>query len=129
MVRYLGEVVQWFYNVRDYVAAIKPWHPDELEAVQDYFQGREVEGDQPKVIDAVKRSLSLRELRKNNAAEWARVAIVPYIIARDAREAATCAEPALRTIWNQNGVKSPATFKSRLMPQVVRTLKSLARPG
>ena len=129
MVRYLNEVVWLFHCVRDYVAAIKSWCPDETQAVQQYFSGSEEETLQPKVIEAVRSCISLPELRKSNAPDWARVAVLPYVIARDARGPATCMEPALKAIWNQNGVKSPATFKSRLMPQVIRTLTSLARPG
>ena len=42
---------------------------------------------------------------------------------------ANCTEPVLQKIAGQKGVKSRATFKSRLLSAVSATLKRLARPA
>jgi hypothetical protein len=68
-------------------------------------------------------------LTKATAAQWAEKAIVPLILANDARDYANCTEPVLQRIAKQKGVKSRATFKSRLLAAVTATLRRLARPA
>jgi hypothetical protein len=71
----------------------------------------------------------LPPLTKATAAQWAEKAIVPLILVTDARDWTNCAEPVLQTIGKQKGVKSRATFKSRLLAAVAATLRRLARPA
>ena len=71
----------------------------------------------------------LPPLTKATAVQWAEKAIVPLILATDARDWKNCAEPALQAIARQKGVKSRATFKSRLLSAVSATLRRLARPS
>jgi hypothetical protein len=63
------------------------------------------------------------------AAQWAEKAIVPLILATDARDYENCNEPVLQKIAKQKGVKSRAIFKSRLLSAVTATLRRLARPA
>lgn len=71
----------------------------------------------------------LPPLTKATAAQWAEKAIVPLILVTDARDYKNCTEPVLQKIAKQKGVKSPATFKSRLSAAVTTTLRRLARPA
>jgi hypothetical protein len=81
------------------------------------------------VVDLLYAAVRLPPLTKATAKTWAETALVPLILATDARDAANCSEPVLRRIWNQKGVKSRATFKSRLRSAVTATLRRLARVG
>jgi hypothetical protein len=54
---------------------------------------------------------------------------VPLILVTDARDFKNCTEPVLQAIARQKGVKSKATFKSRLLAAVTATLRRLARPA
>ena len=69
----------------------------------------------------------LPPLTKATSVQWAEKVIVPLILATDARDWKKCAEPALQAIARQKGVKSRATFKSRLLSAVLATLRRLAR--
>jgi len=71
----------------------------------------------------------LPPLTKATAVQWAEKAIVPLILATDARDWKNCTEPVLQKIAKQKGVKSRATFKSRLLSAVSATLRRLARPA
>jgi hypothetical protein len=67
-------------------------------------------------------------LSKATSDEWCSRVLIPLIMLLDAgADEASCKEPALITIWRQSGVKSPATFKSRLLTKVRQTLRSLAK--
>jgi hypothetical protein len=68
-------------------------------------------------------------LTKAAAAQWAEKAVVPLILVTDARDWKNCADPALQAVAKQKGVKSRATFKSRLLSAVSATLRRLARPA
>jgi hypothetical protein len=54
---------------------------------------------------------------------------VPLILVTDGRDYENCSEPVLQKIAKQKGVKSQATFKSRLLAAVTATLRRLARPA
>ncbi|MEK7675156.1 MAG: hypothetical protein AAB676_04885 [Verrucomicrobiota bacterium] len=129
MVRYLDRLVWRFHCCHRNLREIRKWETDEAKAIARAWRER---GD-PKLDEgaeaAIRASLTVDPLTKRTAPDWAKKAMVPYIMATDTKTAETCTEPALESIWKQNGVKSTATFKSRLLPQVVRTLESLARPG
>jgi hypothetical protein len=81
------------------------------------------------VLAVLRAVRSLPPLTKSNAGEWARKGIVPLILATDARDYTRCDHAALEQIARQRGVKSVATFKSRLLAVVILTLKSMARPA
>ncbi len=67
-------------------------------------------------------------LTKATSDDWSRRVLVPLIALCDAGQGeASCNEPALLAIWRQAGVKSVATFKSRLLTKVRQTLHSLAK--
>ena len=68
-------------------------------------------------------------LTKATSDDWTAQILMPLILLCDAgMDEASCREPVLRSIWAQRGVKSVATFKSRLLTKVRQALKSLARP-
>jgi len=82
-------------------------------------------------VDEVEIARVLRKLprlTKQTAIEWSEKVIVPLIMATDARDWQNSEEAALKQILKQKGVKSRATFKSRLLSAVSATLRRLARP-
>ncbi len=81
------------------------------------------------VLAVIHAARLLPPLTKATAAQWAEKAIVPLILATDARDYENCTEPVLQRIARQKGVKSRATFKSRLLAAVTATLRRLARPA
>lgn len=81
------------------------------------------------VLAVIHAARLLPSLTKATAGQWAEKAIVPLILATDARDYANCTEPVLQKIAKQKGVKSRATFKSRLLAAVTATLRRLARPA
>jgi len=81
------------------------------------------------VLAVIHAARLLPPLTKVTAAQWAEKAIVPLILATDARDYEKCTEPVLQKIAKQKGVKSRATFKSRLLSAVSATLRRLARPA
>jgi hypothetical protein len=81
------------------------------------------------VLAVIHAARLLPPLTKATAIEWAEKAIVPLILATDARNYTNCDEPVLQKIAKQKGVKSRATFKSRLLAAVAATLRRLARPA
>jgi hypothetical protein len=81
------------------------------------------------IIRIVCAARRLPALTKATASQWAEKALVPLILATDARDWQNCQEPVLQRIAKQKGVKSRATFKSRLLAAVTATLRRLARPA
>lgn len=81
------------------------------------------------VVAVLKSAVPLPPLTKETSDRWSKEAIVPLIMVLDAKTPAKCAEPALQAIWKQKGVKSFATFRSRLLTSVRQTLRGLARTG
>jgi hypothetical protein len=81
------------------------------------------------ILAPLRMARQLPPLTKATAKEWAEKAIVPLILVTDARDWTNCAEPVLQKIAKQKGVKSRATFKSRLLAAVSATLRRLARPA
>jgi hypothetical protein len=101
----------------------------EKQALRNHW--RECSDDPPglAVLAVLRAVRSLPPLTKSSAGAWARQGIVPLILATDARDYPKCDHAALEQIARQRGVKSIATFKSRLLAAVIPTLKSMARPG
>ena len=81
------------------------------------------------ILRVLRAARRLPPLTKATAAQWAEKAIVPLILVTDASDWANCTEPVLQKITKQKGVKSRATFKSRLLSAVTATLRRLARPA
>lgn len=81
----------------------------------------------PEIAEALRGILEVEQLTKATVGAWTTKVLVPVIMFLDAKTAETCEEPALKNIWNHRGVKSAATFKSRLHTQVSQTLMRYAR--
>jgi len=81
------------------------------------------------VLSPLRAARQLPRLTKAKASQWAEKVLVPLILATDARDWQHCTEPVLQKIAGQIGVKSRATFKSRLQSAVSATLRRLARPA
>jgi hypothetical protein len=132
LVRYLEPIIcrlHLFYCDRN--AAVgrgsSPAEQDHLIARRWRQWPEELPGaDLLRILNAVCR---LPPLTKATALQWAETAVVPLILATDARDYANCAEPVLRKIATQKGVKTQGTFNSRLRAAVVPTLRRLARPA
>jgi hypothetical protein len=80
------------------------------------------------VLAVIHAAQELPPLTKATAAQWAGVALVPLILATDARDHTQCTEPALQAIARQRAARSPAGFKRRLLSAVTATVRRLARP-
>jgi hypothetical protein len=81
------------------------------------------------IVQILRIARRLPPLTKTTAVQWAEKALVPLILVTDARDWTKCTEPVLQKIARQKGVKSKATFKSRLLAAVIATLRRLARPA
>jgi hypothetical protein len=81
------------------------------------------------VLDTLCGVRHLPRLTKQTAHDWAKTGLVPLIMATDARDWSHCTDPALQRIAKQKGVKSRATFQSRLLAAVSAALQRLAREG
>jgi len=81
------------------------------------------------IVQILRVARLLPPLTKATAVQWAEKAIVPLILVTDGRDYENCSEPVLQKIAKQKGVKSQATFKSRLLAAVTATLRRLARPA
>ena len=79
------------------------------------------------VVEILRAVAHLPPLNKSTAHAWAKTGLVPLILATNARDWSQCADPALQRIAKQKGVKSRATFKSRLLAAVSAALERLAR--
>jgi hypothetical protein len=79
------------------------------------------------VVEVLRKVPSLPVLTKSAAPAWSKNAIVPYILVTDGADPANAEHPFLRNIWNHRGVKSIATFRSRLESAVTDFLTRYSR--
>jgi hypothetical protein len=128
MVRYLDPLVHHIHYVHSFTHG-KTWKSEAEERKDLAFWWRDCIDDLPddQAIEALRGIPKLPLLTKITAPEWSEKAVVPIIMAGDARDWKNCTEPALKRIARQAGVKSRATFKSRLSSAVTATLRALAR--
>ncbi len=101
----------------------------EREALRHWWWNCEDESPDDELVEVLRAVPKLPPLTKKTANEWAEKAVMPVIMATDARDWKNCEEPVLQRIAKQSGVKSRATFKSRLLSAVASTLRRLARPA
>jgi hypothetical protein len=130
LVQYLDALVYRVNYVRSFTAnASYESVEKEREALRRWWWDGDDERPGEDVVEALRAVSKLPPLTKATAIEWAEKAIVPVILATAARDWKNCDEPVLRRIAKQAGVKSRATFKSRLLSPVSATLRRLARPA
>jgi len=130
LVRYLDPLVCKINYVRGFTAKQANESPEKERENLRFWWSDGLEhraGDE--VVEALRNVPQLPSLTKVTVGEWAEKALVPVILATDARDWKNCEEPALKRIAKQAGVKSRATFKSRLLSAVASTLRRLARPA
>ena len=130
LVRYLDPLICQIHYVQR-MTSYSTRETEEKERESLGFWWRDVQDEQPsdEVVAALRAVPQLPPLTKATAVEWAEKAIVPLILVTDARDYENCTEPVLQKIAKQKGVKSKATFKSRLLAAVTATLRRLARPA
>jgi hypothetical protein len=130
LVQYLEALIYRIHEVRWEVGDRQF---DSLKAEQDWLCGTwwSLADGRPSEVEmaALRAAWQLPVLTKATAAQWAEKAVVPLIMATDAHDYQKCTKPALQAIARQKGVKSKATFKSRLLSAVTATLRRLARPA
>jgi hypothetical protein len=131
MVRYLEPIIRRLHTVHYYQ---DPERKFETIAEENEFIGRfwwqwpeELPGED--ILQILRAVCRLPPLTKATALQWVEKAIVPFILVTDARDYKTSTVPVLQKIAKQKGVKSRATFKSRLLAAVAATLRRLARPA
>ena len=84
----------------------------------------------PEVVAVLRVALQIESLTKATSDEWSKRVLVPMIMLSDAGlDERTCRVPVLQTIWKQKGVKSIATFRSRLLSTVCQLMRKRARPA
>ena len=131
MVRYLDVLVCNVNCVRSVTAnQTDATLEKERKALRSWWWNA-VPGEPPgdEVVEALRAVPKLPPLTKATAMEWTEKTLVPIILATGAHDWKNCEEPALQAIARQKGVKSRATFKSRLLSAVSATLRRLARPA
>ena len=100
---------------------------EEKERVRHFWWQWPDEPPADEVVEVLCAVRQLPSLTQATANEWSEKTLVPLILATDARDWKDCGEPVLRRIAKQKGVKSRATFKSRLLAAVSAALQRLAR--
>jgi hypothetical protein len=128
LVRYLDPHIYRLHNLWSIIRGEKY---ESIEVEKRVIAGFWREWPEAKPSDEVFEVLrglhQLPPLTKATAHQWAEKAVVPLILATDARDWTDCEEPVLQRIARQKGVKSRATFKSRLLAAVSAALHRLAR--
>ena len=130
LVRYLEPLIHRLHTVCYELEGYEAESPEKEKDMVDRFWWQwpeERPGEEMVRILCVARRLP--PLTKATAGQWTEKAIVPVILATDASDWKNCKEPVLQRIAKQKGVKSRATFKSRLLAAVTATLRRLARPA
>jgi hypothetical protein len=130
LVRYLDPLMCKLVYVRN-VTANNTYGTAEEESKslrQWWWEGQD-ERPSDEEVEIARTLRQLPPLTKATANDWAEKAVVPTILVTDAPDWKNCTEPALQRIAKQKGVKSRATFKSRLLSAVSATLRRLARPA
>jgi hypothetical protein len=129
-VRYLDPLISKLAYVRSVTMGDTYETPEkETESLRRWWWDIQEERPTEEEIAIARVLRKLPPLTKLTANEWAEKAVVPIILACDARDWKNCEEPALKQIAKQKGVKSRATFKSRLLSAVSANLRRLARPA
>jgi hypothetical protein len=130
LVRYLDPLICQIHHVKR-MTSFSTHETEEKQMESLGFWWRDVRDEHPcnEVVAALRAVPQLSPLTKATAIQWAEKAVVPVIMATDARDWKNCMEPVLQRIARQKGVKSRATFKSRLLAAVTATLRRLARPA
>lgn len=130
MVRYLDGLVCHLDYVRGITHQTKyPSVEEEKESLRGWWRDGACENPSDAVLEILCLARTLPPLTKATSGEWGRKVIVPIILATDALDYKNSKEPALKIIADQRGVKSVATFKSRLLAAILPTLRSMARPA
>lgn len=128
LVRYLEPLI---YNLHEvWLVVADPEYKfakSENEDLRDWLWDFTKERPDDEQVKAAAPLRRLPPLTKATGGEWTEKVVVPYIMATDARDWKSCSELALQQIAKQRGVKSRATFKSRLLAAVSATLRRLAR--
>lgn len=130
IVRYLDSLIHRLHSFlwnSGYLEDSKSAEADKWLAQEWAHWPEELPGDE--VLQILKTLRALPPLTKATVKQWAEQAVVPLILATEGRDWKNCAAPALQAIARQQGVKSRATFKSRLLAAVTATLRRLARPA
>jgi len=130
MVRYLDPFIFRLHSFYCDSADLKFESPEgETERIGRFWRQWPEDLPEEDILQVLRAVRRLPPLTKAAASQWAEKAVVPLILATDARDWKNCADPALQAVAKQKGVKSRATFKSRLLSAVSATLRRLARPA
>ena len=102
---------------------------EQRKALRSWWWDGQDERPSDELVEVLRAVPLLPPLTKATASEWAEKIMVPVIMLTEASDWKNCEEQFLRRIAKQAGVKSQATFKSRLRSAVSSTLRRLARPA
>lgn len=84
----------------------------------------------PQLVAVLQVAADMPALTRATSDEWSKRVLVPLIVAVDAgADEPSCRVPVLQGIWRQKGVKSVATFRSRLLSKVRQIVRDRVRPA
>jgi hypothetical protein len=129
LLRYLEPLV-WRLHVTRLVLrkTEKTWHGEEFARRLYGFWWEYPDPCPSSVVMAILRKLpKMAPLTRRSVPRWCREVITPLIVELEGGDEKSCTKPALQNIWRHRGVKSAATFRSRLTSAVSDTLKRFAR--
>ena len=130
LVRFIGARLHRLHNLwRDVEGCEHKTVQDEKRVLANLWWHWPEENPGDEILEILRAVRHLPPLTKKTAHDWAKTGLVPLILATDARDWTNCSEPVLRNIAEQKGVKSRATFKSRLLAAVSSCLQRLSREG
>ena len=116
MIRYLDPIINRLHSFYCF-GVDRDYESPEEETKSLAWEWRRWPEDLPgeDILQVLRAARRLPPLTKATAGQWAEKAIVPLILVTDARDWTNCTEPVLQKIAKQKGVKSRATFRSRLL--------------
>jgi hypothetical protein len=127
--KYLEPVLWRMHNIRQILIDIgtREGLPIPSERIAGVVARRRIEDVSEAEIEIYRKLAEIPRLVKSAALDWSKEIIVPYILLSDGADPANAADPFLRNIWNHRGVKSVATFRSRLESAVTDFLTRYSR--
>jgi hypothetical protein len=127
LVGYLNPLIRRIHHMREELGDMQfKSLDDERSMLLDVWWWRPQEEPGEEELAALRTARQLPPLTKATANDWAEKALVPLILATDARDWENCREPVLHYIAKRRNVHTLAAFKSRLLAVVSAALRRLA---
>lgn len=130
MVGCLTDLIGHLHDLREATAGLSSGSVGQVDRdLRIHWWSAGHESADPRVLKLLRAARRLPPLTRRTAPAWAKRVLVPLLLATDARDHRNCGHPALRAVASQRGVKSRATFESRLLAKILQVLTGMARPA